>query len=263
MKAALQLIFISLKYNLSAHWSNLPNLLASTFGMLLNNTIFLTGMWTMLFAGRPENQHLLNYYIALNALIMISWGAINFFFGGWIDLGEIIVNGQFESKLASPRHPLLLVSFHSLHPSALGDLLMGLVGVVILAIWAPPGMTLRTLIATGLSGLSLFALYVFSGSLAFFVSRGNILAHLVREMVVSLSSYPVGKIFPNGLGRTLLLLTPAGAVSILPLEWIETAGIEDLLLTSLSVGVLLFFSLWFYSVGSKRFQSLTLIGAQS
>src|SRR3712207_7953719 len=58
----------------------------------------------------------------------------------------------------------------------------------------------------------------FAGSIAFFVPRGNLLALLVREMVVSLSCYPVGKVFPVGLGRVVLLLTPAGAVSLLPME---------------------------------------------
>jgi ABC-type uncharacterized transport system permease subunit len=259
----LQLMARCLKYNLSAHFANLPNLLAGALGMLLNNTIFLLGMWGMLFAGKPENQPLLFYYIALNALIMTAWGGINFFFGGWMDLGELIVSGQFESKLSTPRHPLILVSTHVLHPSALGDLLMGLVGIFVLIAMGPAGMGLRTLIASGLTTVALFSLYIFSGSLAFFISRGNVVALLIREMAVSLSSYPMGKIFPSGMGRIALLITPAAAVSLLPMDWIEGAGNVEFAYASGAVLLTLVGALWVYSIGVKRFQATNLIGAQS
>ncbi len=253
----------SLKYNLSAHAANLPNLIAGALGMLVNNTIFLIGMWGMLFAGKPENNPLLFYYIALNALIMTAWGGINLLFGGWMDLGELIVSGQFESKLSTPRHPLVLVSTHVLHPSALGDLLMGLVGVAVLFALGPSGMGIRTLIGSGLTIVALFSLYIFSGSLAFFVPRGNVVALLIREMAVSLSSYPMGKIFPSGLGRIALLITPAAAVSLLPMDWIENAGMKELGYAIFAVGITLVGALWVYSIGVKRFQAINLIGAQA
>ncbi len=250
-------------YNLSAHASNLPNLIAGTMGMLINNILFLTGMWGMLFAGKPENHHLLFYYVALNALVMTSWGALNFFFGGWIDLGELITNGHFESKLATPRHPLLLVATHNLHPSALGDLLMGLVGIVVLFIWGPEGMGLRTLVSTVLAGVAYFSLFVLSGSLAFFISRGNLLAVLVREISMSLSCYPIGKIFPSGMGRIALLLTPAAATSLLPMEWIESAGALTFAYATLGVAVSVAVAMAVFTIGVKRFQSISLIGPQS
>lgn len=259
----IQLMLRSLKYNLSAHFSNLPNLLAGSLGMLLNNTIFLIGMWGMLFVGKPENQPLLFYYIAMNGLIMTSWGGINFFFGGWIDLGELIVSGQFESKLSTPRHPLVLVATHVLHPAALGDLIMGLVGIAILFIWGPPGMGVRTLLSCGFGTIALFSLYIFSGSLAFFVSRGNMLALLIREMVISLSSYPMGKIFPSGLGRITLLLTPVAAVSLLPLDWIEIAGWREFGYAILA-NLLTLLAAWIvYTIGVKRFQAINFIGVQT
>jgi ABC-type uncharacterized transport system permease subunit len=259
----IQLMYRSLKYNLSAHLANLPNLVAGALGMLINNTLFLTGLWGMLFAGKPENEPLLFYFVALNALVMTAWGGINFFFGGWIDLGELITNGQFESKLSTPRHPLVLVATHFLHPSALGDLFMGLFGIGVLCIWGPPGMGVKTLIACGFSTVALFSLYIFSGSLAFFLPRGNVVALLIREMVVSLSVYPMGKIFPSGLGRIILLLTPAAAVSLLPLEWIETPGWGELGIVTLAVTITLVVALWVYSKGVRRFQAINLVGPQS
>lgn len=259
----LQLFRLSFVYNLKAHISNLPNLIAGTLGMVMNNVIFLIGMWGMLFVGKPEHQSLLYYYLALNTLVMLAWGAINFFFGGWIDLGDLIVNGSFESKLATPRHPLFLVATHSLHPSALGDFLMGIIGIILLFALDLPGMAIRTLVASLIAFIALFSLYIFSGSLAFFFPRGNMISLLIREMTISLSCYPIGKIFPGGLGRLLLLMTPAASISLLPMEWIETSGLKECFYSLLAVLLTLFISLRVYSIGVKRYQTINYIGLQN
>jgi ABC-type uncharacterized transport system permease subunit len=140
---------------------------------------------------------------------------------------------------------------------------MGLVGIFVLIAMGPAGMGLRTLIASGLTTVALFSLYIFSGSLAFFISRGNVVALLIREMAVSLSSYPMGKIFPSGMGRIALLITPAAAVSLLPMDWIEGAGNVEFAYASGAVLLTLVGALWVYSIGVKRFQATNLIGAQS
>lgn len=257
------LLKMAVKYNLSAHLANLPNLIAGTIGMLLNNILFLTGIWGMLFAGKSQNNYLILYFVALNVIIMTAWGAINFFFGGWIDLADLIVNGSFESKLATPRHPLLLVATHNLHPSALGDLLMGLGGVVLLFSWGESGIALKALAGSCFAFIGLFATYIFGGSLAFFVARGNSLSRFLREIIVSLASNPVGKMFPDGTARILLLATPAAAVSIIPLEWIEQSSWLNFGRVALWNGVALVIAMVTYNIGVKRYQSTNLIGAQT
>jgi ABC-type uncharacterized transport system permease subunit len=259
----LKFVMLAVKYNLSAHLSNLPNLAAATCGMILNNVIYQIGMWGMIFAGKSQNDSLIVYFIALQALIWTAWGAINFFFGGWMDLGDLIVSGQFESKVATPRHPLVLVGVHSLHPSALGDLLMGIMGISYLFLSGEIAIGFRMIVASLLAFIALFSTYVFAGSIAFYVSRGNVLALMVREIVVSLCCYPVGKMFPSGLGRIFLLLTPAAAVSMLPMSWVESAGVEEFGRATFSVLIWLCLSLGFYNLGVKRFQAINSVGINS
>ncbi len=253
----------ALRYNMSAHISNVPNLLAATIGMLLNNVIFLLGLWGMLFAGKAQNQELLHYYIALNVLIMTSYGVLCFFFGGWIEMGDLIVNGHFESKLATPRHPLLLVGTHALHPSALGDLLLGLAGVGLLISLGETGIAIRTFFASILAIFAFYSLFVLSGSLAFFIPRGNAVAHLVNNLAIILCSYPVGKIFPSGIGRTLVLLSPVAAISLMPMDWIEEGTIIDFAQAAAAIFVLWLLAMGVYRFGVKRYQALNLVGTQS
>lgn len=253
----------ALRYNLNAHVSNVPNLIAATVGMLLNNTIFLLGLWGMLFAGKSQNQELLHYYIALNVLIMTSYGIICFFFGGWIEMGDLIVNGHFESKLATPRHPLLLVGTHALHPSALGDLLMGLAGVVLLLGMGEAGMAIRTFFASILAVFAFYSLFILSGSLAFFIPRGNAMAHLLNNLAIILCSYPVGKIFPMGIGRLLILMSPVAAISLMPMDWIEEGTMFDFSKAAAAIFLLWLVAMGVYRQGVKRYQALNLIGTQN
>jgi ABC-type uncharacterized transport system permease subunit len=252
----------AVRYNMSAHISNLPNLAAATIGMLLNNVIFLLGLWGMLFAGKEQNQELLHYYIALNVLIMTSYGILCFFFGGWIEMGDLIVNGHFESKLATPRHPLLLVGTHALHPSALGDLLLGLAGVGLLIGMGETGMAIRTFFASILAIFAFYSLFVLSGSLAFFIARGNAMAHLVNNLAIILCSYPVGKIFPSGIGRMLVLMSPVAAISLMPMAWIEEGTFIDFAQAAAAIFVLWLVAMGVYRYGVKRYQALNMVGVQ-
>jgi ABC-type uncharacterized transport system permease subunit len=253
----LKLLWYSIRCNLSAHLANRANLIAGALGMIVNNGLMLLGLWGMLFAGKEQNQGLLVYYIALQTLVFFSFGILNFFFGGWRELGDLITDGQFESKMATPRHPLYLVGIHSLHPSALGDILMGFLGLVSLIWLGQETLALRMVFGSVFATLSLFAVYVFAGSLSFYFARGNTLSFMVQEMVLSLSSHPVGKMFPSGQSRMILMILPVGAASILPLDWIETAGLLELGYMVLGTSLTLLFSLFFFKSGIKRFQALS------
>jgi ABC-type uncharacterized transport system permease subunit len=258
----IRLLMRSIRYSLESHLANLPNLIAGAGGMLLNNVLFLTGMWGMLFAGKPGTEDLLYYYIALNGLIMVAFGGINFFCGGWMELAELIVSGEFESKLATPRHPLILVSTHRLHPASLGDLIMGVLAIGLLFFLGETGMAVRTTIATVFATLGLFAAFILGGSLAFFIPRGDMASMLVQNVVLSMSNYPLGKVFPTGLGRIAILLTPAAAVSFLPLDWIESAGWTEFAWAVFALALLLATAFGIYNLGVKRFQAINLIGTQ-
>jgi len=49
------LIRLAISYHWDAHRFNPVNLLAGVFGMMINNTIVLFGLWAMLFSGKPDS----------------------------------------------------------------------------------------------------------------------------------------------------------------------------------------------------------------
>ncbi len=256
-----RLISRALIYNLDAHRANLPNLIAGAVGMFINNVIFLAGMWGMLFAGKTEHREMVPYFLALYAIVTASWGAVNFFLGGLRELGETISDGALEPMLATPRDPILLAAISRSSPVALGDLLMGLAGMIGIGIWLEPALALRCLMAASISAIGFAALFIAAGSLSFFIARGSNVGQLLIEMTVSLSVYPTGKMF-SGAGRVALLLTPAAATAVLPLDLVESASVKDFCVAwAASIGFLVF-AVVLFRAGVKRYRTVSLLGVR-
>ena len=72
----------------------------------------------------------------------------------------------------------------------------------------------------------------------------------------------MGQIFSAGWGRTLLLITPAAAVSFLPVEWIEGVGLDKFVYVCVGLAVALAVALWTYHAGVRRYQSVSYVSPQ-
>lgn len=228
---------------------------------MINNVLLLVGLWGMLFAGKPENAPQALYFITLNVVVMTSWGSLCFFVGGLRSLGDIISDGALEPMLATPRHPLVLAAGHQSHVASLGDVLMGLAGLVYIGFWAGPEFALRCLFAILISMLAFTSVFIAAGSVAFFVSRGAALSTLLLEMTLSLSVYPTGRMF-NDWGRIVLLLTPSGVTAIAPMDWVMDATWARLAQAATGVLVLAVFAVWIFNRGVKNYRAVSLIGTK-
>jgi hypothetical protein len=130
----------------------------------------------MLFDGKPDGQALTIYFLSLNAVVTISWGAINFLFGGLRFLGEYIEEGSLEPMLATPRDPLILLPFQKISCPPSGDVIQGLGNLIVLFFVAPFAMAGRCVVFTFVAAVAVLGLYILIGSIPFFVRRGNTLA---------------------------------------------------------------------------------------
>jgi ABC-2 type transport system permease protein len=254
MMNTLRLIGLALKYHWDAQKSNPANLFAGTFGMIVNNLIILWGLWAMLFDGKPDGQALTIYFLSLNAVVTISWGAINFLFGGLRFLGEYIEEGSLEPMLATPRDPLILVAISKNIMPALGDVIQGLGNLIVLFFVAPFAMAGRCVVFTFVAAVAVLGLYILIGSIPFFVRRGNTLAQLLLECNLSLSFYPSSKVFSDH-ARIFLYLTPAAFTGVLPMDAVERGTWPDAVLAVLGTGIFLWAAIRVFRYGLRRYQS--------
>lgn len=257
-----RLIKLSLKYQWEAHKSNRANLIAGAVGTIINNVIVLWGLWVMLFDGKPDSEILTLYFLSLNAMVTIAWGANGFFMGGFRYLGEYIEEGSLEPMLSTPRHPLLLVGVSQSSTPALGDLLQGFINLIALSFLAPPDMVLRCVVFTIVSAIAFLGMFIIIGSIPFFISRGSALSQLLIECNLSLAFYPSGKVF-SGVGLALLFLTPAAFAGILPMQAVETGDAVVALFAFTGALTLFFISVQVFNLGLKRYQSTHYISLRS
>lgn len=248
----------ALKYNWSSQASNKVNLWSALVTMILNNILFLYGMWLMLFDGKAQNKPLFPYYLTLTVLAYIGWGALNFFVGGLREMSEIIDNGRLEPMLGTPRSPLLLVAISHSSASALGDLIQGLVTLVILFWVAETGWALRAIVCSVMVLFGFAAIFIAAGTLAFYMNRGSSLSFFIIESTLSFTMYPVTKIL-EGSSRWILYLIPAAITATLPMAWIEEAGWTQFLWMLVTTLLAFLLSIIFFNQGLKKYRAASYV----
>lgn len=255
----IKILIQSLIFHWDAHRSNPWNFFSACLGMVLNNLLFLYGIYLMLFAGKNENSHLLPYLMALWGIVATSWGILNFMVGGLRNLSQAIEDGAIEPAMGSPRNPLVLLAISESHPMALGDVIQGL-GTILLLPWVSSiRFMMDTLFSVGIVMVAFAGVFVMAGALCFYIPRGSHVANFIIESTLSLSSYPTGKTF-SGYARWILLLSPAFLTSIFPMMAIEEARYDYLLWAAIGACLYLALMIFFFHLGIKRYQSGNYIG---
>lgn len=255
------LLFKAFRNNWSAQASNKVNLWAALVTMIANNLLFLYGMWLMLFDGKAQNKSLFPYYLTMTVLAYVGWGTLNFFVGGLRILGEMIDNGKLEPMLGTPRSPLLLVAISDSNATALGDLIQGVITLVILFWLQDYDWVLRALFCSGIAIVGFAAIFIFAGTLAFFMSRGASLSFFIIESTLSFTMYPMTKIL-EGSSRWLLYLIPAALTATLPMAWVEEAGWAHFVIMMACTSLCFVLSILFFYQGLRRYRAASFVGSR-
>ena len=254
------LVLRALRFHLDAHLSIPANFFAAVGGMLINNILFLYGMWLMLFDGKEQNIKIFPYYLTLISLAYVGWGGIMFVGSGLRRLGERIDDGTLEPMLGTPRHPLVLVAIGDSDPAALGDVIQGFLNWLLLFYFASSAYAWRSLGLLAVVVLAFLAVFILAGSISFFMNRGSFLSDFIVESTLSFTLYPTGKMF-TGYSRYILYVTPALLTGVLPMQVIESTSLAQLFIYLSAVALFFMFSLWVFSKGLKRYRGSNLIGA--
>lgn len=257
----IQLLLKAFRHNWSAQASNKVNLWAALLTMIVNNILFLYGMWLMLFDGKSQNKVLFPYYLTMTVLAYVGWGSLNFFLGGLRVLGEMIDNGKLEPMLGTPRSPLLLVAISETSATALGDLIQGIVTLGILFWLREYDWVLRAAFCSGVVIIGFAAIFIAAGTLAFYMSRGASLSFFIIESTLSFTMYPMTKIL-EGPSRWLLYVIPATLTATLPMAWVEEAGWQHFAVLMICTVMFFILSVLFFYRGLRRYRAASYISSR-
>lgn len=250
---------LSVKYNIMREMLNKVTFLMNVIFMILNNASILI-QWLILFRLRKEiGGYTMREIMLLWGLTAASFGLSHILFARVYSLPELIVSGKLDSYLVQPKNVLLGVMTSSTDISAIGDLLYGVILLMVCGLGVRGFCFSLLFVVTGMVTLTAFALLL--GSLAFWFVRVEMLSGQMVMGLVSFATYPDG-IF-QGISRFLLyFIMPVGMVVYHPVHILVKFDV-GMLLTVLGYACLLsaVAAALFYR-GLRRYASSSLMEAR-
>lgn len=258
---SLKLAFLNISKNIKNEKELKSSFIISIIGMILNNIAFII-LWY--YFGKTVG--VINGWEATDIFGMygingISYGLIVSILGGIYDLPNYISSGTFDKYLTTPKNILLKVSTSKITTSAMGDLLYGIICLIIFAVISKLSF-IQILLAIFLSFLSSIIFYSFSlicMSISFYLMDGYNVSNGIYGMFVSTSLYNGGA-FTGVLRFVFMFIIPSLLLGAIPVEIIKTLSISNLIVM---VGVsLLWFemAILFFYKSLKKYESNNLFG---
>lgn len=254
----LKFAFLALRYNCSAQMANPVNLFMGFLGMAINNVFFMLGLYAVLFGGKPQNANIYPYFLAASTLSFFAWGFVHFFLGGLSKLPEQIDNGTFEEFLGMPRSPIALAALSDFNPPSLADFIQGIICIGLGGYLFGFNFGLKLFCASIIASIAVLGLYIFCGSVSFFVRRGAAIATVIMHSTLSFSIYPTGIIF-SGSAKLLFYFTPVLFTTLLPIDAIMSGNWHSFLFALAMALLFLFFSVQLFNFGTKRYESSSFV----
>ncbi len=259
VKSQAKVIFLSVKYNIMREMTNHVTFTANILFMMLNNAIFII-QWLILFQLRDKiGGYGIREVLVLWGLAASTFGLAHIFFNRAFHLPDLIINGKLDSFLVQPKNVLLGVITSGTSTSAIGDLLYGYVLLCIFH-FSPVNLILFTVL-TATGGVILTSFAVITGSLSFWIVKGDMLSNNLIGAMVNMSTYPDG-IFKGAVRLLLYSVIPVGLTVYLPIRLIISFRIRYLLIILAFTVFIVCLAFFVFYKGLKRYSSSNLMSAR-
>lgn len=259
VKNQCKVMLLSVKYNLMREMTNRVTFLMNVGFMVLNNATFII-QWLLLFTLKDNiGGYDLKDVMLLWGLAAGTYGITHIFFHRAYYLPDLIMNGKLDSFLVQPKNVLLSIISSGTNTSALGDILYGYV-VLCIFNFSISHLLLFTYFSI-LGALILTAFAVITGSISFWIVRGDMLADNLNSLIINFSTYPDG-IFKGVVRLLLYTLVPVGLCIYLPVKVIVHFNLLSLLLITGFTIFLILLAFFIFYQGLKRYTSSNLMSAR-
>lgn len=238
---------------LASQWKDRYVFLSLSGVMILQNFIFFS-IWVIFFDAFGEIRGwTLEDMATLFGIVAFGFGLAFVIFGGAIDLGRIIREGELDAYLGRPKRPLLPVLMREARPASVGDLLSGIMMWFVFGGYGIGDLPLLLLLGV-LSGMVVLAVAISVQSMIFFVASVRTLPDQIFELFL------IGSMYPQQ-GHTLMLrvalftVIPAGFTAYLPVVIMDNFSLWKLALMLLAGSGYLFLATRIFYIGLKRYSS--------
>jgi len=256
----LKFILSCYKLNVKKEWQYKSSFITQIFLMVLNNLSFVAVLAILFTVVDNIGGFTFNQMGALFAIMCGGFAIKHMLFEGASNIKDYIYNARLDVYMTQPKNLLLNVSCSQTSISAIGDLICGIVILIIAnATW---WWYLAYIPVSIIVGLIYFGFYVFWISFAFYIKAGDALAKVAEDTTMKASVYPRA-IYDNIARIIFATAIPVTLFAFIPMESIFLSfniwGIVILLAGTLFWLTLAF---TFFKISVRRYTSGSVMGGR-
>lgn len=259
VKNQIKVIFLSIKYALEREMLNKVTFFSNIIFMILNNACFIV-QWIILYSLKENvGGYSFKQVLLLWGLAAGVYGVSHFFFKEVFELTEIIHSGKLDTYLIQPKNILLSVITSSVEVSAIGDMLYGLIMLVLFGFSIKNFLLFTIFSITG--GFIIASIAIIFASLTFWFGRVEIITNTVNSLMTNFATYPEG-IFKGFIKIIFYTLIPIGFANYLPIQIITEFHMSTFLLVIGVTILLVSFAFFIFYKGLKKYSSSNLMNVR-
>ena len=254
----ISLLILAFKNQWSAQMKKPLEFLTGLIALIINNSLYLYGIYLLAILSAADDPLATKEYLVSTGIVLTSWGLLNVLGGGLYQLGSLIETGEVETYLAKPRSPLLLVAISKSNLISFGEIIQGVITVIISSFFYGPFLGMRMLVVSVIMVFAFASIIIIIGTLSFFSSRGSQISNVILQVLLSLSLFPVGRAL-KGREKWILYFTPLIITATLP-RLIILEGEPFIFFTFITLTTFfLTISIYFFNLGLKFYKSKNYI----
>ena len=198
--------------------------------------------------------------VMMYALVFVTEGVGSLFFEGTWRLSELVYNGKFDQILVRPVSPIVQVLAGAVGFNGLGNIVTGLVliviGIVNTQVQWTPGRLLMLVILIASAATIRVAINLGSAASAFWIKAPWSMVPMFVHQLGEFAKYPI-TIYSVAVQALIVIAVPFAFVSFFPTAFIfgvDAWSIQGFLTPLVAIYSVLM-AVWLFRVGLRRYES--------
>lgn len=259
VKNQVKISALSIKFALMREMLNKTAFISNIVFMILNNASFIIE-WLVFFSIKDNiGGYVFKDVLIIWGLSAFAFGISHFFFKKVFELSDIINNGKLDSFLVQPKNVLLSCITTDVDPSAIGDMLFGLIMLFVSGLSVFKWILYIIFAITG--AIIIISVAIITGSLSFWFGRSDSFGDAINSSMINFSVYP-STIFKGVVRLVLYTIVPVGFSTFIPVNVLLHFDPLMMLIEFLVCGLLMLIAILVFNKGLKRYSSSNLMIAR-
>ena len=227
--------------------------LLESFLMIANNLIVLLIWWVFFKQFKEVGGWTMSDMIALNAIVMGSYGLSQICFGGVNQLSKIILNGDLDSFMTQPKNLLIHLIGSKSRSKGWGQLMTTVI-LIMMGKFSSIAEILLIFVSVVCASFIFTSVAIIAHSLAFWLGCIENVSKKYCDSLFVFAMYPTN-IYSGVLQIVMFTVIPAGVIGFIPIELLRNFSWINFIILLSSSAVFFASAFFVFHLGLKKYES--------